>query len=243
MWYKSLFDAPGMTMKLSTSAVLRDDDRTSPLPMFPLDLDDEDLSTSLDVAAYVPSVEPRGPREESYVGARPRDDHDESVGDTVRTRHDALVQAIASLESTCASFDSCDPSAAAAQTSLRRRTGGLAMMCSALEGVAAFVETTNHDLFAGDGLLAPYLAGIYLWAGDVTETLHALARDLNTLTPHWASFRDRLNDVAWIHEMALAEGRRLENVIDLLPPEMNEPMDELLVAFVTLKHKLDEPFG
>ena len=231
-------------MKLSTSAVLRDDDRTSPLPMFPLDLDD-DASTSLDVAAFradafAPSP---GQREESYVGTRPRDEMEKSVVDAVRERHEALVAAIASLETTCAAFDSVDPSAAAAQTSLRRRVGSLALMASALEGVASFVETTNHDLFAGDGLLAPYLAGIYLWAGDVTETLHALARDLNALAPSWASFRDRMNDVAWIHEMSLVEGRRLEAVRDLLPPEMNEPMDDLLLAFVTLKHKIDEPFG
>ena len=133
--------------------------------------------------------------------------------------------------------------AAGDQTSLRRRVGGLAMLAGALEGVASFVATTNHDLFAGEGLLAPYLAGIYLWSGDVTETLHALARDLNALAPDWASFRDRMNDVAWIHDMALAEGRRIESVLDLLPPEMNEPMDELLLAFVTLKHKIDETFG
>jgi len=226
-------------MKLSNSAMLLDDDRASSLPMFPLDLD-EDAATSLDV---VPHSAKASTREESYVGTRPREEHEESVADAVRARHAALADAIASLESTCASFDSCDPSAAAAQTSLRRRVGSLSMLCAALEGVASFVETQNHDLFAGEGLLAPYLAGVYLWAGDVTDTLHALARDLNALAPDWAAFRDRLNDVAWIHEMAVSEGRRLERVIDLLPSEMSEPMDDVLVAVVTLKHKLDEPFG
>ena len=222
-------------MKLSSSAVLRDDDRTSPLPMFPLDLDD-DSATALDVAVY------EAPREESYIGARPRVE-EEPLGAAVRARHLALAEAIGALESTCASFESVDPSAAAAEASLRKRVGSLTLMCRALEGVASFVETTNHDLFTGEGLLAPYLAGVYLWAGDVTETLHVLARDLNALTPDWASFRERLNDVAWIHEMALAEGRRVEKVIDLLPPEMTEPMDDLQLAFITLKHKLDEPFG
>ena len=110
--------------------------------------------------------------------------------------------------------------------------GSVRVLVSALEGVASHVETTNHDLFAGEGLLAPYLAGIYLWTSDVTETLHSLARDLNALTPDWASFRARLGDVAWIYEMAHSEGRRLEGVLDLLPVEMHEPMDELLVAFV-----------
>ena len=218
-------------MKLSNVAVLRDDEHTSPLPMFPLDLEDESV-TSLDVDAL---------REESYVGARLQDE--ESIDVAVRSRHEALATAVGALESTCAKFDSVDVSASAAQTSLRRRVGSVRILVTALEGVAAFVETTNHDLFAGDGLLAPYLAGIYLWASDVTETLHTLARDLNALSPDWASFRARLADVAWIFEMAAAEGRRLETVLDLVPPEMQDPMDELLVAFVGLKHKLDEPFG
>lgn len=236
MWYKSLFDIPGMTMKLTNVAVLRDDDLTSPLPMFPLDDldDDDDVSTSLDVDAL---------KEESYIGARPQQDEQQPIDVAVRARHEALAEAVAALESTCTSFDSVDVSASAAQTSLRRRVGSVRVLVSALEGVASHVETTNHDLFAGDGLLAPYLAGIYLWASDVTETLSSLARDLNTLTPDWASFRARLGDVAWIYEMAHAEGRRLESVLDLLPVELHEPMDELLVAFVGLKHKLDEPFG
>jgi hypothetical protein len=232
-----------MTMKLSTSAVLRDDDRTSPLPMFPLDFDDDDdVATTLDASAFTP---PAGAREASYVGTRPREDDEtgESIVEAVRARHAALAEAIGALETTCAGFDSVDPSAAAAQTSLRRRVGSLSMMCTALEGVASYVETTNHDLFAGEGLLAPYLAGVYLWAGDVTETLHTLARDLNALQPNWAEFRDRMNEVGWIHEMALAEGRRIEKVRDLLPPEMVDSMDDLLLAFVTLKHKIDEPFG
>jgi len=220
-------------MKLTNVAVLRDDDRTSPLPMFPLDDLDDDVSTSLDVDAL---------KEESYIGTRPKED-EEAIDVAVRKRHEALADAVAALESTCASFDSVDVSASAAQTSLRRRVGSVRVLVTALEGVASHVETTNHDLFAGDGLLAPYLAGIYLWASDVTETLHSLARDLNALSPDWASFRARLADVAWIYEMAHGEGRRLESVLDLLPVELHDPMDELLVAFVGLKHKLDEPFG
>ena len=219
-----------------------DDEKTSPLPMFPLDLDDES-STSLDVDAFQapPSVS-----EESYIGSRPKSDVSESgetVVEAVRSRHRALAEAVAAIEETCVAFDSVDPSAAAAQTSLRRRVGSLLVLCNALEGVACYVETTNHDLFAAEGLLAPYLAGVYLWTGDVTETLHTLARDLNGLTPNWAAFRDRLAEVSWIFDMALAEGRRIESVLDLVPPELHEPMDDLLMGFVGFKHKLDEPFG
>jgi hypothetical protein len=234
MWYKSLFDIPGMTeMKLNNSAMLRDDDRPS-LQMFPLDLDD-DASTTLDASAFEPT------REESYIGTRPREE--ETIEQAVFARHAALAEAIASLEQTCASFDSVDPSADAAETSLRRRVGSLAVMCDALDGVASFVSSPNRDLFAAEGLLAPYLAGIYMWAGDVTETLAVLARDLNVLTPNWAALRDRLNEVSWIYDMALAEGRRLESVHDLLPSEMLDATDALLMSFIGLKVKLDEPFG
>jgi hypothetical protein len=220
-------------MKFSNVAVLHDDES---LPMFPLELDDDDVVTVLDHDAFTPQA-----REESYVGARPQGE--QGIDASVRARHEALVSALTLLESTCASFDLVDVSASAAQTSLRRRVGSVRVLAVALEGVACFVETAHHDLFTGEGLLAPYLAGVYLWAGDVTETLHALARDLNALTPDWASFRDRLAEVAWIFDMALLEGRRLEHVRDAVPNEMHEPMDELLVAFVGLKHKLDEPFG
>ncbi len=228
-------------MKLTNSAVLRDDDAASSLPMFPLDLDDDSV-TSLDVDAFAPP----SAREESYIGARPQADASESgetVVDAVRARHRAFADAVAGLEGTCASFDLVDVSASAAQTSLRRRVGSLRLLCDALEGVACFVETPSHDLFASEGMLAPYLAGVYLWSGDVTETLHTLARDLNALTPNWAAFRDRLADVAWIHDMALAEGRRIESVRDLVPPDLHDSLDDLLMAFVGFKHKLDEPFG
>ncbi len=241
MWYKSLFDIPGMTMKLSNAAVLRDDEKTAPLPMFPLDLDD-DSQTTLDADAFAPP----SAREESYIGTRPQADESESgetVVEAVRNRHRALADGLAALEETCVAFELVDPSAAAAQTSLRRRVGSLRILVHALEGVACFVETTNHDLFASEGLLAAYLAGVYLWTGDVNETLHTLARDLNGLTPNWAAFRDRLADVSWIFDMSLAEGRHLESVRDLVPPELHEPLDDLLMAFVGFKHKLDEPFG
>jgi len=234
MWYKSLFDTPSMTaMKLQNSAMLRDD-ASSP-QMFALDFDD-DAVTTLDVDSF---KLPSQAREESYVGTIPRDEV--SLSEAVRERHAALALAIASLETICEAFDSVDPSAAAAQGSLRRRVGSLAVMCNALEGVASFVDERD-DLFAGDGALAAYLAGIYMWAGDVAETLTVLACDLNALTPNWAAFRDRLSEVSWIYDMALAEGRRV-NVTDGLSPDILDALDELRVAFVGLKHKLDEPFG
>lgn len=228
MWHKSLFDIPGMTMKLPTTA-------TDNLSMFLLD--DDEIVTSLDVDAF----KTVSPKEESYVGTLPRS---ESISDAVHARHATLAAAIRSVEQTCAAFDSVDTSAVAAQVSLRRRVGSLAMASGVLESVASFVESPDHEaFFAGEGLLAPYLAGIYLWMSDVAETLGALAHDLNALAPDWAAFRERLDEVRWIYDMALTEARRLENVIDVLPVEIHEPMDELRIATIALKHKLDEPFG
>ena len=202
-----------------------------------LAFDDDDAVTSLDGAAFAPPT----PRHDSYIGARPQA---ESVLDAVRGRHADLTTAIGNLEQTCSAYEAVDVSASAAQTSLRRRVGSLSLLCTALDAVASYAEEpTFEPLFANEGLLAPYLAGVYLWAGDVTDTLGVLARDLNILAPNWAAFRERLGDVAWIHDMAVAEGRRLDGVIDLVPADLHNALDELLIAVITLRHKLDEPFG
>jgi len=227
MWHKSLLDIPGFAMNTSSSNIAM------------LSFDDD--NTSVDALPF--PIE-QGVRHESYIGAKPQPD---TVSGVVHERQQALASAIAELEWTCEAFDSSDPSAEAAQTSLRRRVGSLAMLGSLLESVSSFADAPALEpLFAGDGLLAAYLAGIYLWSGEVTDTLKNLARDLNALAPNWAAFRDRLTEVAWIHDMAVLEGKRLEKSLDqacLVPADMHEALDELLVALITLKHKLDEPFG
>ncbi len=202
-----------------------------------------EMDTQLDAAPFESFDGPEVRREESYVGALPRESA-ESVEEAVRNRHEALAMNIAELERVCASFDSVDVSASAAQVSLRRRVGSLSMLCGALADVAVLVEQPEHQaLFAGEGKLAPYLAGVYLWTGDVTETLSTLARDLNTLTPDWSAFRERLGDVAWINEMAMAEQARLDKIVDTFAAPVRDAVDELFIAFVGFKHKLDEPFG
>ncbi len=210
--------------------------------------DELELDTQLDVdpfasvAAADEEFGPATPREESYVGTLPREP--ESLEESVRSRHEALATNIAELERICASFDSVDVSASAAQISLRRRVGSLSMLCGALGDVAVLVEQPEHQpLFGGEGQLAPYLAGVYLWVGDVTESLSTLAGDLNTLTPNWSAFRERLGDVAWINEMAMAEQGRLDKIVDTMPAPVRDALDELFIAFVGFKHKLDEPFG
>ncbi|HSQ66375.1 MAG TPA: hypothetical protein VLM85_24295 [Polyangiaceae bacterium] len=214
--------------------------------LFALDGDDLDMDTQLDAAPLYGMPDDLAlptPREESFVGTLPREAA-ESVVEAVRHRHEALALAIGDVEQVCASFDSVDVSASAAQGSLRRRVGSLSMLCGALGDVAVLVEQPEHEaLFAGDGRLAPYLAGVYLWAGDVTETLATLARDLNALSPNWSAFRERLDDVAWIYEMAMAEQSRLDRIVDAMSVPVRDALDELFIAFVGFKHKLDEPFG
>jgi hypothetical protein len=212
--------------------------------LFALDGDDLDMDTQLDGEPLADEdFGPPTPREESFVGELPRESA-ESVEEAVRNRHEAFGLAIADVETVCASFDSVDVSASAAQTSLRRRVGSLSMLCGALGDVAILVQQPEHEaLFAGDGKLAPYLAGVYLWAGDVTETLATLARDLNALSPDWSAFRERLEEVAWIYEMAMGEQSRLDRIVDAMPAPVRDALDELFIAFVGFKHKLDEPFG
>ena len=201
-------------------------------PLFELD-DDDQLPTAVNVQPYQ--------RHESYVGFRPQSDA-QTVPEAMRARHDALSAAIVDLEDTCKAFDCVDTSAGAAQHSLRCRVGSLSLMCGALEAVACHAEDHRlEELFAGDGMLAPYLAGTYMWAGDLTETLGTLARDLNGLAPDWAAFRDRLAETRWIFEMTTPEGRRLSSVP--MPAELRDALDELLVCAITLDHKLSEPFG
>lgn len=201
----------------------------------------DDLDTQLDAVPF--GGDPCTSREESFVGALPREST-ESVPEAVCSRHQALALAIADLESVCASFDSVDVSATAAQTSLRRRVGSLSMLCGALGDVAVLVERSELEvLFAGEGELAPYLAGIYLWAGDVTETLATLARDLNALAPNWSAFRERLDDVAWIYEMTLGEHSRVGRAAGAMPDDVRAVLGELFTALAGFKQKLDEPFG
>jgi hypothetical protein len=206
------------------------------LPMFPIDVDfDDDVDTQLDMQPFSLL------EEESYVGVRPRED-DASIEEAVRSRHEELALGIEGLEQVCASFDIVDVSAQAAQVSLRRRVGSLSMLRLALGNVTTYAQSADHTaLFGGEGPLAPYLAGVYLWANDVTETLAELAHGLNALTPDWSAFRERLADVAWIYEMALAEQRKLDGKI--ADEELMTLLDDVAIAFVGLKHKLDEPFG
>jgi hypothetical protein len=232
MWHRSVFDALGASLPNEEKLMVIHNPLT---PLHALS-EEDDVPTSLDSAPF------QAPRHESYIGVRPQ--ADEHVADAVRERHEALDGAIALVEATCEAFDSSDVSGVAAQQSLRCRVGSLSLFASALEGVASRVEYVELEgLFAENGILSPYLAGMYMWAGDVTETLGTLARDLNSLSPDWAAFRERLAEVRWIFDMTITEGRRLQNMLDVVPADLHEALDDLLVAAISLDHKLSEPFG
>jgi hypothetical protein len=195
-------------------------------------LDDEDIETDLDVSPL---------RQDSFVGELPRE---ATLEDHVRGEDEALAQSVARLEYICEAFDSVDPSAGAAETALRKRAGGLAMLSNALRATCAFVLSTEHrELFARGGLLEPYLSDVHMWTGDVTETLTDLARQLNAVAPDWFALRERLENAKWIHAHALVEHRKLDRIKDTLPDDLRAAVDELFIAFACFTRDLDEPFG
>ncbi len=197
-------------------------------------LDDEDIETDLDASAWEPSAG-------SFVGTLPQE---ATLEDHVRHEDEALASSIAKLEIICEAFDSVDPSAHAAELSLRKRVGALAMLSNALRATCGFVLSADHrELFAHGGLLEPYLAGVHMWTADITETLSDLARDLNALSPDWCALRDRLRAADWIYERTLVEQRKLDRVADTLPEDLQAAVDELFVALASFKHAISEPFG
>ena len=60
--------------------------------------------------------------------------------------------------------------------------GALALVRNALSDVIELTDRPEHAaLVLPNGQLAAYLAGAYLWLGDVTDALTTLATELNTL--------------------------------------------------------------
>jgi hypothetical protein len=211
-------------------------------------LDDEDIVTDLDSAPWAAPQESGAiEKRESFIAAL---GVEQPLDAPVLREQGALVAVIARLEKTCEAFDSVDVSAEAAEISLRRRVGSLALLSSALGNVCAFALSAEHrELFDHPkgsepvGLLAPYLSDVHMWTGDVAETLEHLARELNELAPSWSAFRECLTNVDWIYERAMAEQTRLGGVENVLPEDLRAALGELFIAFGRFKHVLAEPFG
>jgi hypothetical protein len=195
-------------------------------------LDDDDIITDLDQTPWVASA----PKRDSFIGAL--------LGESVAREGDTLVASLTRLEKTCEAFDSSDPSATAAELSLRRKVGTLSLLCAALGNVRAFAQRPeHHELFAHRGLLDAYLSNVHMWTGDITETLESLATELNALAPDWSAFRECVLNVDWIYARAMTEQRRLDHVADTLPEDLRVALDDLFITLPRLMHALDEPFG
>ena len=220
---------------------LVDDDNGPPtdrsLPRVELEGEEDTLDQSEAWPYDFPESE-RG--EGSYVGTLPKRDQREAIV----ARHVDLARCIHALESICERFDSVDPSARAAETSLRRRVGALAMVRRSLTSLVELTDEPGYaSLIAEDGTAAPYLAGVYLWLSDVTEILTILANQLNDLTPQWGDFRHRLDEVSWIYDMLIAEQMKLDGNLDRSDEKLAAAFEEIFVAVVSFKVRLAEPFG
>ena len=182
-------------------------------------------------------------QEASYIGVLPKET-DASERDALVSRHVELACAVTSVEKICESFDSVDVSARAAERSLRCRVGALALVRNALSNVIELTDSPEHAALAlPNGQLAAYLAGAYLWLGDMTEALTTLASELNTLVPEWSVVRQRINEVAWIHDMLVVEQKKIEAALESGDDELAATLDELFAAVTALQAKLAEPFG
>ncbi len=205
-----------------------------------LDEDDEDIVTDLDQSPFTPTPPATQTRESFITALR----GSEPQQPPVLREQETLASAVAHLEKTCAAFDAIDVSGAAAELSLRRRVGSLAVLASALGNVCAFVLSAEHrELFAEGALLEPYLSNVHMWTGDVTETLDHLARELNELAPNWSAFRECLSNVEWIYERAAIEQARGLRVKGELPEDLRCALDELFTDLASFKRVLAEPFG
>jgi hypothetical protein len=190
-------------------------------------LDDEDISTDLEHEPW------SGGTSGSFVGVLPQEDGAR------------LATVVARIEQACNAFDSTDPSAEAAELSLRRRVGSLALASNALTHVCAFITSSTHrELFMREtGLVEPYLGSVAMWTGDVAETLEHLATELNELAPNWAAFRECMSNVEWVYARVEGERVRLERVADTLPDDVRAAVMELIAAVTSFKRAVDEPFG
>jgi hypothetical protein len=185
----------------------------------------------------------RPAQEESYIGVLPKET-EASERDLLVTRHVELARAVTSVEKICEHFDSVDVSARAAETSLRCRVGALALVRNALTDVIELTDRAEYaQLALPSGQLAAYLAGAYLWLGDVTEALTTLATELNTLIPDWSAVRHRLNEVEWIFDMLVIEQKKIEGGLPSNDDELSATLDQLFGAVAGFQAKLSEPFG
>lgn len=184
-------------------------------------------------------AEPVVTRPQSYVGAIPRE-HD----DVRARRHEELVGAWAALAQK-AEIDTWDASISAAAGTLSERVAEVSEACAFLARVGDHAtETSLADLLPDDAPLTAYIAGVYLWLGEVVGALDSLALQLAEMTPNWSELRSRLEDVEWILDLAEREREKARATqLGWLPEHVESDVLHLFTAVGALRAGLDQKFG
>ena len=176
-------------------------------------------------------------KHESYVGVLPRD-----LDDLHERRHIALIEIWSELRDRTAAIQSWDGSIKAAAEVLAVRVHEIAQATGLLARVgAASRDAGVADEFAPDAPLTAYLAGAYLWLDGVVPTLATLAKQLGEMNPAWSSFRQRLDDVAWLFDMTEREQMSVD--VSWLPANLATDVKALFVALDAVRVCVAQPFG
>lgn len=144
-----------------------------------------------------------------------------------------------------------DRSARAAADTLRARIQELHDVHDALNEIycdAGHVAGLM-PLFASDAPLSSYLSGIYLWCDDVIAALGALAAELRSLQPEWATLRRRLADAStWYFDGLPGEIRAALTRLEVVGPiearaRFEDDLEELFWSASWLHQGLAKKFG
>lgn len=177
-------------------------------------------------------------KHESYVGVLPREQEE----DLHARRHRALIGMWSALRDATDSIQSWDGSIKAAADVLALRVHEVSQVAGLLVRVSsASQDVSLADEFAPDAPLTAYLAGSYLWLDGVVPSLTILAKQLADMNPDWSSFRQRLDDVAWLFEMTEREQMSVD--LSWLPAQLASDVKALFVALDTVKLGVNQPFG
>lgn len=197
----------------------------------------ENDTTVTDDRPTSPALEPVV-KHSSYVGALPRDQEE----DLHTRRHRALVGLWSALRDANASIQTWDASIKAASEVLSVRVHEIAQVAGLLVRVSsASQDASLADEFAPDAPLTAYLAGAYLYLDGVVPTLTILAKQLAEGSPDWSSFRQRLEDVAWLFEMTEREQMSVD--ISWLPAQLASDVKALFAGLDAVKIGVNQPFG
>lgn len=184
-------------------------------------------------------AQPGAARPQSYVGAIPRE-----YDDVWARRHEELALAWGALAEH-AEIRTWDGSITAAAGTLAQRVAEVGEACAFLARVHGHANDTSlADLLPDDAPLTAYVAGVYLWLGEVVAALHSLARQLADMTPEWSELRARLEDVRWILDLAERERDKAQATqLAWLPDHVESDVVHLFAAVGAVRAGLEQKFG